>query len=83
MSNLAKYAGMAALVVGLLVAATKPASAWDYGPWGYGEGPHFYGFAYPYPSYGYHPYYHPQFYGYYGYQPFYYYRIHPYRRWWR
>jgi hypothetical protein len=81
MLNLAKYAGMAALVMGLVIAATKPASAWDYSQWGYDEGPQFYGFAYPYPSYGYHPYYHPQFYGYYGYQPFYYYRLHRYRRW--
>jgi hypothetical protein len=29
MLNLAKYAGMAALVMGLVIAATKPASAWD------------------------------------------------------
>ena len=79
MLNLAKYAGMAALAVGLGVAATKPASAWDYGPTGYGYGPYVYGFAYPYPPYGYHPYYyHPHFYGY---RPFYYHGFHPYRTW--
>jgi hypothetical protein len=79
MLNLAKYAGMAALAVGLAVAATKPVSAWGYGPWDYGYGPYVYGFAYPYPYYGYHPYYYPHAYGYYGYRPFY--HVHPYRRW--
>src|SRR5215475_2012973 len=62
MLNLAKYAAVAALVVGLGVATTKPASAWGYFWWGYscGDGcgygygafgPIPYGF-YPYP-YGY------------------------------
>jgi hypothetical protein len=61
MFNLAKYAAVAALALGLGVAATKPASAWGYN-WGYscGDGcgygygafgPFLYGF-YPYP-YGY------------------------------
>jgi hypothetical protein len=65
MLNLAKYAAVAALAVGLGVAATKPASAWGYN-WGYscGDGcgygygafgPFLYGFyPYPYPyPYGY------------------------------
>jgi hypothetical protein len=58
MLNLAKFAAVAALAMGLGVAATKPASAWDYN-WGYscGDGcgygygafgPFLYGF-YPYP----------------------------------
>jgi hypothetical protein len=61
MLNLAKYAAVAALAVGLGVAATKPASAWgdnwgyscgDGCGYGYGAfGPFLYGF-YPYP-YGY------------------------------
>jgi hypothetical protein len=65
MLNLAKYAAVAALAVGLSVAATKPASAWGYiwDIWGYscGDGcgygygafgPVPYGF-YPYPYGGY------------------------------
>jgi hypothetical protein len=48
--NLAKYAAVAAVAVGFAVAATEPASAWDHG---YGYGPHAYGFAHTYGSYGY------------------------------
>jgi hypothetical protein len=64
MSNLAKYATIAALIVGLGVAATKPASAWGYGydpnygyGYGYGAFPDAYGFAYPHGYYGYRPFY--------------------------
>jgi hypothetical protein len=35
MLNLAKYAAIAALAVGLGIAATKPVSAWDYTWWGF------------------------------------------------
>jgi hypothetical protein len=82
MSNLAKYAAVAALAVGLGVATTKPASAWDYGYFGYyncGDGcgygygafgPFPYGFFYPYGNDGYRPshlpYYPHHFYGVYG-----------------
>jgi hypothetical protein len=57
MLNLAKYAAVAALAVGLGVAATKPASAWDY-TWGYscGDGCGYgYGAFGPVP-YGFYPY---------------------------
>jgi hypothetical protein len=57
MSNLAKCAVAAALVVGLGVAATKPAAAWGY-IWGYscGDGCGYgYGAFGPFP-YGFYPY---------------------------
>jgi hypothetical protein len=54
MVDLAKYAAMAALAVGLGVAATKPAAAWGSDPtYGYGYGafasdyPEVYAFTYP------------------------------------
>jgi hypothetical protein len=58
MLNLAKCAAVAALAVGLGVAATKPASAWDYFSWGYscGDGCGYgYGAFGPIP-YGFYPY---------------------------
>jgi hypothetical protein len=84
--NPAKYAAVAAVAVGAGVAATKPASAWDFGDdpnYGYGYGafasgyPEVYGMNYPdgY-SYvmiypgGYEGYYRP--YGYYGHRHHYY-----------
>jgi hypothetical protein len=88
MLNLAKYAAVAALAMGLGVAATKPASAWGYF-WGYScadgcgygygaFGPFSYGF-YPYGYEGYRPHYLPYYphhlYG--GYGPTRFYR----RRW--
>jgi hypothetical protein len=66
MLNLAKYAAVAALAMGLGVAATKPASAWGY-IWGYscGDGCGYgYGAFGPF-SYGFYPY------GYEGYRPHY------------
>jgi hypothetical protein len=57
MLNLAKCAAVAALVVGLGVAGTKPASAWGY-TWGYscGDGCGYgYGAFGPFP-YGFYPY---------------------------
>jgi hypothetical protein len=83
MLNLAKYAAVAALVVGLDVAAAKPASAWGYTWWyncgdgcGYGYGAFWppFGF-YPYGYDGYRPNYPPYYphhvYGFYGPRPFY------------
>jgi hypothetical protein len=57
MLKLAKYAAVAALAVGLGVAATKPAAAWSY-LWGYscGDGCGYgYGAFGPFP-YGFYPY---------------------------
>jgi hypothetical protein len=69
--NLAKYAAVAAFVVGLGVAATEPASAWDHG-YGYGYGSHAYGFAYPYyGSYGYRRSFRHRFHTYNGHETFY------------
>jgi len=58
MMNLAKCVAAAALAVGLGVAASKPASAWIYEPWGYscGDGCGYgYGAFGPVP-YGFYPY---------------------------
>jgi hypothetical protein len=85
MLNLAKYAAVvAAFVVGLGVATTKPASAWAY-LWGYScadgcgygygaFGPWPYGF-YPYGYDDNRPYYGPHFDGYYRPRPFYRHRL--------
>jgi hypothetical protein len=56
--NVAKYAAVAALAVGLGVASAKPASAWDFSWWGYscGDGCGYgYGAFGPIP-YGFYPY---------------------------
>ena len=66
MLKLAKYAAVAAVAMGLGVAATEPASAW--GSYGY----------YRHHHYGYYrPFYRHHYYGYY--RPFY--RHHRYRHW--
>ena len=65
MLNLAKYAGMATVAVGLATTATEPASAWgSYNYYGYGH---------------YRPYYRHHYYDYGYYRP--YYRHHYYRHW--
>jgi hypothetical protein len=67
--NLAKYAAVAAVAVGVGVAAIKPASAWGsgyrYGPYAYGSADPYYG------SYGYRPSYRHRFHTFNGHRTFY------------